>query len=815
MTRRPSEAGLALIVVLLMMLLVSAMVAGFTAVVMSEQNLQRVDEDRVEAFYAAHGGLEKLTSDLGALFGSTYAPTGTQVTALNSQPPAFPGVTFLTTTDGPGYAVTFTPDAGGNPASASRTITTGPFQGFTGLVTSYVLGVTASTGNVGETRLQREIQTVAIPLFQFGQFSETDLGFHPGVDFDFGGRVHTNGNLFLASGDVLTISDKITAVGEIIRTNLMNGAAISGGWPGTVRMLTAPGAYRNLATTEGSLVNTIGSAQNEPAWSNLSIGTYHGYILNGRTGARRLDLPVVETGNTPIDLIRRPLVGESTGTGIYLQRYFSMASLRILLSDTAAEITSLPSVTGTAPVELGITEPGGYGNDTTRPQFAQSPSGASTNYKVGVNQPLLGGFIKIEKQVTQGVWQDVTLEILNLGIAGRNLQPPLSSGCTDQSPNAVIRIQRLANAASCVPSTANQALGTSYWPMVLYDTREALRRDTESTSNTTTVYLGGVMHLVELDVRNLSRWFRGEIGTSGTTVLNTTGYAVYFSDRRGNKNASGQETGEFGFEDVVNPASSTGTPNSSLDTGEDVNSNGTLETYGQTPGGSSNITGWASPLDSSARPWTGVTVAVAQINPQRFFRRALKVTNGALGNIITGGLTIAAENPAYIQGNYNANGSGFGSPHVACSISADAVTFLSNAWNDNHSFLYPHDRADRVASNTWYRLAVMAGKGRPFPRPTVGSVAEDFGSDGGTHNFMRMLESWSGDTLSYRGSIASLYYGRQAVGTYKCCTNVYGAPTRDYRFDTDFLTPALLPPRTPMFRDTNTLGFFPVMTAPR
>ena len=33
------------------------------------------------------------------------------------------------------------------------------------------------------------------------------------------------------------------------------------------------------------------------------------------------------------------------------------------------------------------------------------------------------------------------------------------------------------------------------------------------------------------------------------------------------------------------------------------------------------------------------------------------------------------------------------------------------------------------------------------------------------------------------------------------------AGARDYNFDTDFLTPSLLPPGTPMFRDINTLTF--------
>ena len=45
------------------------------------------------------------------------------------------------------------------------------------------------------------MQTVAIPVFQFGIFSENDLSFFAGPDFTFGGRVHTNQNLFLAQDD--------------------------------------------------------------------------------------------------------------------------------------------------------------------------------------------------------------------------------------------------------------------------------------------------------------------------------------------------------------------------------------------------------------------------------------------------------------------------------------------------------------------------------------------------------------------------------------------------------------------------------------
>ena len=120
-------------------------------------------------------------------------------------------------------------------------------------------------------------------------------------------------------------------------------------------------------------------------------------------------------------------------------------------------------------------------------------------------------------------------------------------------------------------------------------------------------------------------------------------------------------------------------------------------------------------------------------------------------------------------------------------------------------FLEAHDVTDRNASTTWYRLAIIGGKGLSFPRIT--GAPADFGTDGGAHNFLRYLEDWGGQTLNYRGAIASMFTSRQAVGTYKCCSDVYTPPTRGYNFDTDFLTPALLPPRTPMFRDVNITGF--------
>jgi hypothetical protein len=222
----------------------------------------------------------------------------------------------------------------------------------------------------------------------------------------------------------------------------------------------------------------------------------------------------------------------------------------------------------------------------------------------------------------------------------------------------------------------------------------------------------------------------------------------------------------------------------------------------------------------SSTNWPGVLFAnnqEARENPPVFFRRALKIVDGALLNLgatcgaIPCGLTIASENPVYIQGDYNAppDGSWLGAS-VATAVAADAITLLSDNWNDVNSFVWPYSITsganDRVAVQTAYRTALIAGKGIPFINP-AGEVA-DFGTDGGVHNFLKFLENWGGVNCYYKGSLVSFYYNRQAVGVYKNWGAVYSPPSRNYFFDQNFtLGPQFLPPRTPSLRSINTIGF--------
>jgi hypothetical protein len=903
--RTSNEHGIALITTLLIMMLVSAILVGFTIVISSDQRFRFIDRDRQKAFYGASAGLEKLTADLGNLFFVNLAPTAAQVTALAATAPVIPGVSFVKQDGTTGYTIT-----AATPASAQ--ISTGPYAGLIALTTVYTIDVTARTPTGGEVHLKRDTETVAIPVFQFGMFSDVDLAFFAGSDFSFGGRVHTNGNLFLAAGNgaTLFLTDKVTAVKDIIRVQLENGALITAApaHDGTVSVAST-NPTRNLASTEGSgsgcwtwnppsCVSTAIST-----WDTLSRSTYNYYLRNGKTGAKVLSLPLLTAGGTNPDLIRRPAAAnENTANPLlYGERDYTKASLRILLSDTSAQITNLPGIVGTPlSLEAGAAWPGYVVDTSNHPPIAATavtatllPTGGGlSNFTISVlvngtvnfpssgpwavwlnnvamsctgktastftscnrvaggstasaignsvtNNPLtpqnavtglLGGFILIEKQdaASPGVWTDVTPEILKLGITADN---QTGNTACNSNPDSVIQLQRRAVqtggvGVGCPGGAGTQSIAAGdYWAQALFDPREAEVRDNITPPGP---LLGGAMYYVSIDANNLKRWFAGTIpaaGSTGPVAHNSggAGYSVYFSDRRNNNTlqaGGGLETGEYGWEDIINPTTAAGTTYGTLDVGEDVNGDGVLQTYGQYPHNTGNsFATWSAPLDGTARPWTQVTGVQAQSNRAILFRRALKLVNGAIvggvNNLPPGGLTVISENPVYLQGTWNADQVlGFVEPNVATSILADAVTLLSDNWNDDNSFNNPY--ATNVASgrvrplNSYYRIAILGGKNMPFPAPAFTPGNADFGTDGGAHNFLRMLEGEpaGGSTVHYLGSIATFFYSRQGTGVYKSVGDIYGVPTRDFAFDIDFLDPTKLPPLTPVFRDLNTIGFW-------
>jgi Tfp pilus assembly protein PilX len=853
--------GFALPAALLALLMLSALSAAMILVVNSETRMHTADAQNTQAYYGAEAAMEKMMADLNNLYQTQQAPTVTAIQALgdSSHRPSLSGISYTE------YSFTV-PNVSGVPTSTTKTISSGPNQGLIAQIVPITLSVTGQQANGAEVKMIRSVEVALIPVFQFGSFSDTDLSYFPSKPYTLGGRAHTNGNLFVQTGTSLgevVFRSKVTAAGEIIRYEASNGNASSPNWAGPVLIPTAPNGCdalvagatcRDLQENEGSRQQGLTSSVNSN-WNSLSTSTYNGWVLSGSTGAKTLTLPFVTGSVRPIEIIRRPASGEDPASAVGQSRLYNQAQVRVLLSDDPAE---LPGGAGdsqnirlanVAPYAAGVPVSGAsntyfaegmyypLGNGCTYVDTDWIPSTTPSSAAcTSTSWPLINGYLRVEARQSNGTYTAVNQEWLQLGFA-RGLAVPNSETSVPNSvhPDAILIFQVPADrdgdgfltqaATSNYAAESNAVTGAgavnNWYPINLYDPREGELR--APAVGTTTCSIGGIMNMVELDVRNLRRWLLGQIGTTGTNTENTSasGYILYFSDRRGMlPNGSGQKVGEYAYEDIINPSDPAGIPDGVLDPAEDVNQNGVLDVYGRTNLGDGfwqAAQGGDTAFDVPSTITNRVQKHVARKNRVSGARHGLKLVNGSLGNLPTkadgsGGFTVACESAVYIKGNYNANNSGFGDPHAAAAIIADAVVTLSNNWTDLNSFNNPTDASLRAATTTWHRMAIAAGKNRSFTHPAWSSD-NHFGTDGGVITFMRYLESWSSIDHNYRGSLVNLFYAQYNISIQGTATSAtYGAPNRLYDFDTDFLNPATLPPGTPRFQDFVNLGYQQVFT---
>ena len=156
-------------------------------------------------------------------------------------------------------------------------------------------------------------------------------------------------------------------------------------------------------------------------------------------------------------------------------------------------------------------------------------------------------------------------------------------------------------------------------------------------------------------------------------------------------------------------------------------------------------------------------------------QQAIRLTNG---EELAGPLTVVTDNPLYTLGDYNKD------DKKAAALFTDALTVLSNSWNDANS---DQSLNNRVASNTTVNAAFLTGN----TETTLGHY------NGGLENLPRFLENWTDETFTYLGSMVDLWFSEQATGAWIYGSPQYTAPDRDWAFDLAFLDPNNLPPGVP------------------
>ncbi len=917
-----SSRGFTLIAALLVMVLLSGVAVGLLFMVSSETRMSGNGLENDQAYYGAESGMEKLTADLSSLYTAYMVPTNAQIQALATNPPSSSMVGSITYNETITYQ---TNPVTGAPVSSWNTVSSGSDAGLYAEIVPMTLNVSALRPEGAFVNMTRQVEIALIPVFQFGVFCGYDCSYFAGPNFGFAGRVHTNGNLFLATGADLVFTDKVAAFQQIVTDRLENGWGTGVGYGGTIYVpkasggcpLGTPPVYPPVGVNCLSLPG-VATVPGDASWSggypsiagaananfpSISTGTFNGYLANSLTGVTNLQLPFVQNSCTsnpppctdPIQIIRKPQPGESPTSALGSSRLYNKAQIRILLADTQADLHPERGPLGDgqdvyftpgggAAINPGVTMLNLGGGAVAGPMpYAMALVGtnnwiAPQGYPAWTQYPILGevttaaipnngqgAWIRVEylNNAAVPVWVGITTDWLGYGFSRQYNQAPtgpagtgptaLKPGADPYVPDAILILQQMAPGAFS-PTTVNGA-----YPINFYDTREGEMRD-----NTNGCAVNGIMNAVELNVGNLGLWL-AKLGPYSTDVGNTVnytnqnGYILYYSDHRGmlvDPNptngggiAGGIITGESGLEDSINATQNltSTTPDGVLEPAtyygyspEDVDQNGFLDNWG-----GKNI-GYGFGVNTNTAPpnpylttncaTTGLTNAVSGA------RHVLKLVAGGMSPagvsylpilppaaacVFTattdcGGFTVASENPVYIQGDYNSgaadtfwSGGSNNATHSAASVVADSVTLLSNidkwpvptsGWQDVNSLNNPTNLGGRVPNDTYFRLAISAGKNIPFPQPGWAGVAKDFGTDGGMHNFLRLLENWGG-TIHYNGSLVSMYYSEYNTGTFKCCTTVYSAPTRDFYFDTLFLNPNNLPPGTPMFQDIVNLSY--------
>ena len=165
-------------------------------------------------------------------------------------------------------------------------------------------------------------------------------------------------------------------------------------------------------------------------------------------------------------------------------------------------------------------------------------------------------------------------------------------------------------------------------------------------------------------------------------------------------------------------------------------------------------------------------------------------------------LTMATHYPLYVQGDYNKQA------WKPASFVGDAITILSNAWDDAEHQAQVVVKPN--ATGTEVYGAILAGhSATPCDHEDAGCAGgyTDF-YGGGIENFPRFLEKWSGITLKYVGALVSIHESVISNSTWN--GTYYSPPVRDWSFDTRFKNPANLPPGTPVVGNVLHTAFRPV-----
>lgn len=456
------EKGSAIIIALLVMVLLLGFVALAVTRTTNETIATSNDISESRTYEAAQASLEVMTQNFDKIFDVKLNADAADLTRIQGQLP-------------PGFETNYSFVQAIVPTETPQVVqeTGTQFQGLNALRDEWQITTAARDKSSGtEVALRRRFFNDRIPIFQFGIFYEDDLEFHPGPRFDFGGRVHSNGNLFMMANDGLYFSSKVSTSYDVFTDVARNGSPWTN-WNENVFIKDASGDYIQLKHDMGSALaapangSPIGHKSDQPTvyknanW-NVAANLFEGNLTANPPGNVTLDLPLriasKQTGSSTVldyvELIKRgknigDLYNNDTGNVVPVtaasadsditstERYYNKTGIRVSLADSKARLPGCAAATGAAvTTDCGILLNGNKDGKTDLPLSGDARGyepKPMTDYQAtevnGERFYAAGKQIWIKVEIvgvnpatnTSAAPRDITQEILSLGVT----QPPI------------------------------------------------------------------------------------------------------------------------------------------------------------------------------------------------------------------------------------------------------------------------------------------------------------------------------------------------------------------------------------------------------
>ncbi|MCT0252389.1 MULTISPECIES: hypothetical protein [unclassified Synechocystis] len=721
-------------------------------------------------FYGAEGALNMRVEELREVFLSDRSPNGTSPTSLNQclqQTNLGTGdfrcqvASFVSPDDSTANILAYSYVVPENNGLATQgTVPPGDtFQGLNMLETRYAISAVSAKENANPDDViamtEMVVKSRQIPMFQFAAFYANDLEILPGARMDLEGPVHTNGNLFLGANNNapngLTITGQVTVGNQLFNSRKNDNSTYANGH---VRIANGAGTLINLLSG-----GTGGTAATTAAMTPANVTASWGSQV--QLGVEALSIPTIST----------------LGVG---GNYYDQADISFVYAPQKASVSGVGM--GIIPFDVTATKRDALGSGT--------PTTLTNAQLASLRQPILVTGAAVTAGVCSPVAEPATTDLTPTQIA--DLPNALRRAIVSQttpvpfSATGVTLNTAPLNAANGVRAVLETTLGTlttaqrnrirGYTPNQIaalaggcFISAPIQYRDPSATGYTTTGL--SFVNNRERDGSNPRTMRLLQINLESLTVWNFQG--VYLNDTGTGLVSANQLLFATATADNAAPANSfqrLGLASS------DTSSNGLVF--------HATVSGAATPSPTtSASPYGFVVVGGRQLP-------GLAETSN---NSDPTGLTFVSDQAVYVVGNYNTVN------WQPASVLADSLNVLSGLRINNNIQLNKGSTTTApVAEDTTVNTAFLAGT-------DITNSTLTPGYNGGLENYPRFHENWGGRTLTYRGSFVSTGLPERVTGRWS--DQVYGAPNRDWRYDTRFNNAKNLPPLSPRFVFLKQEGF--------